>query len=431
MGVLTMIILPVLLIVVAAQNELQPMEAGMEAGAAEPVPKDWTLTQYHYERCRYHVEFERKDLSTEKCEEQTHEEQSLSHIHNTIKALLEEEPPNNKGCPISGYVSFNGGCYKDFPEQKTYNQARQRCAEDGGQLAMPKDSATNTFISDLRNEDGFRWLGLTDVSSEGQWVFEDGKTLGSTGYSNWRPGEPNNVASAEDCVVFGTHARWNDLRCDESVGFICQIDQVTVCEHSEARTTENQYEYHWDLPRLTASRFTFEVQANHDVHVALSSQNQDLDDMYEIVIGGWGNSKSMIRRSKQGHDHAKVSTVEINSQTEYRAFWITWSSDGTIAVGRGGESQPFMQWKDPDPLSIAYAGYSTGFGSTGQWKFCPEASTPLKPHRDMAPEQLYQVLQQQQDKIREQENIIVTLQDRINSGIPEEQAPGGRYLPLT
>ncbi|XP_078698289.1 uncharacterized protein LOC144925662 [Branchiostoma floridae x Branchiostoma belcheri] len=129
-------------------------------------------------------------------------------------------------CQIPDYVSFNGGCYKDFAEQKTYHEARQRCAEDGGLLAMPKDSATNTFISGLR--DGSRWLGFTDASSEGQWMFEDGQPLESSGYHNWNPGEPNNL-SEEDCAILLSQGpAWNDGKCDSTNGFVCQID-INAC----------------------------------------------------------------------------------------------------------------------------------------------------------------------------------------------------------
>ena len=73
---------------------------------------------------------------------------------------------------------------------------------------------------------------------------------------------------------------------------------------NETRSTDTQYRYRWDLPRLTESRFTFEVQANNDAFVALSSQNHDMDAMYEIVIGGWANTVSGIRRAKQEHNRA-------------------------------------------------------------------------------------------------------------------------------
>ncbi|CAH1266418.1 CPAMD8 [Branchiostoma lanceolatum] len=151
-------------------------------------------------------------------------------------------------------------------------------------------------------------------------------------------------------------------------------DATNACKD---RSTDTQYRYRWDLPKLTGNSFTFQVQANNDVHVALSPQAQHQSAMYEIVIGGWANTQSVIRRTPQGKHHATTSTRRVVSPTEYRAFWITWSSDGTIGVGRGGEAQPFMQWTDPDPLLIQYAGYTTGWGSSGLWRFCEACSADI------------------------------------------------------
>eukprot|EP00058_Branchiostoma_floridae_P018788 XP_002604277.1 hypothetical protein BRAFLDRAFT_88566 [Branchiostoma floridae] len=69
-------------------------------------------------------------------------------------------------CPIApDYVIFNGICYKDFDELKTYEEARQTCAADGGLLAMPRDSATNAFIHTLGGNE-IRWIGLNDLINE-------------------------------------------------------------------------------------------------------------------------------------------------------------------------------------------------------------------------------------------------------------------------
>ncbi|CAH1241242.1 FBN2 [Branchiostoma lanceolatum] len=135
--------------------------------------------------------------------------------------------PTCKGCPVADYVSFNGVCYKDFSERREYNGAKQRCAEDGGLLAMPKDRATNDFFSDLWNDYEFRWLGLSDNISEGIWVFEDGRTLTSSGFANWNQGEPNGYHN-ENCAALwsGSWWPWIDASCtDHSFGFICQLDQ--------------------------------------------------------------------------------------------------------------------------------------------------------------------------------------------------------------
>ncbi|XP_019643716.1 PREDICTED: coadhesin-like [Branchiostoma belcheri] len=93
-----------------------------------------------------------------------------------------------QACPIAGYGSFNGVCYKAFPYPKTYAEARQTCAADGGLLAVPKNDAINTFIYNLAGGGNqHRWIGLTDATVEGQWIFEDGETLSSTSYTNWGP----------------------------------------------------------------------------------------------------------------------------------------------------------------------------------------------------------------------------------------------------
>ncbi|XP_066270700.1 C-type mannose receptor 2-like [Branchiostoma lanceolatum] len=123
-------------------------------------------------------------------------------------------------CPIADYVSFNGVCYKDFAELKTYDEARQTCAADRGMLAMPKDSGTNTFIHNL-GSNGTHWIGLNDLNNEGHWLFEDGKPLGN--YSSWGPGEPNDLGGEDCVVVHGSTHDWIDVSCSLTRGFICQL----------------------------------------------------------------------------------------------------------------------------------------------------------------------------------------------------------------
>ena len=54
--------------------------------------------------------------------------------------------------------------------------------------------------------------------------------------------------------------------------------------------------------RKSVEYLYFEVQASNDVHIGLSPIAGDADPMYEIVIGGWGNAQSVIRRCKQVSD---------------------------------------------------------------------------------------------------------------------------------
>ncbi|XP_078662077.1 macrophage mannose receptor 1-like [Branchiostoma floridae x Branchiostoma belcheri] len=128
-------------------------------------------------------------------------------------------------CRISdSYVHVRGTCYKYFAETKTYDEAQQTCAADGAVLAMPKDSATNSFLAGMGTAG--RWIGLSDAQMEGQWVFTDGQTLQSAVYSNWKPGQPNNYGSGEDCGEIKIDGLWNDDACHESKPFICQLQPV-------------------------------------------------------------------------------------------------------------------------------------------------------------------------------------------------------------
>ncbi|XP_019635213.1 PREDICTED: uncharacterized protein LOC109478195 [Branchiostoma belcheri] len=174
-------------------------------------------------------------------------------------------------------------------------------------------------------------------------------------FMSWRDPNPLRVSYAGYSTGWGSTGRWK----------FCSIRDDCLL-----KTTDTAYRYRWDVPQLTGTRFTFQASARNDVHVGLSSVHHDVSDMYEIVIGGWRNTRSAIRRRKQGPNLAFVSTPGINSPTELRTFWINCAPDGTISVGKGDDAQPFMSWRDPNPLRVSYAGYSTGWGSTGRWKFC-------------------------------------------------------------
>ena len=56
--------------------------------------------------------------------------------------------------------------------------------------------------------------------------------------------------------------------------------------------------------------------ASHDIHLALApddlhEEGTNRPDVYEVVLGGWGNQESAIRRGNQGRDlvHVKVEIV--------------------------------------------------------------------------------------------------------------------------
>ncbi|XP_078666355.1 C3 and PZP-like alpha-2-macroglobulin domain-containing protein 8 isoform X2 [Branchiostoma floridae x Branchiostoma belcheri] len=135
-------------------------------------------------------------------------------------------------------------------------------------------------------------------------------------------------------------------------------------------STPNKYEYQYVKKPTETTIFTFATKASNDVHLSLSARPTDMPSMYEIVIGGWQNTQSWVTRSKQGDHLVTVPTPEILSWHEFRAFWLSWT-DGVIEVGYGIEptnDSLIMTWVDPDPLPVKYIGFSTGWGSLGEFK---------------------------------------------------------------
>ncbi len=104
----------------------------------------------------------------------------------------------------------------------------------------------------------------------------------------------------------------------------------------------------WRLPEPGNGSFIFDCLARNDVHICLAdraltlSPTADPVDCYEIVIGGWNNTQSVIRTRRQRNEVAKalkgVDGKGVNT------FWVK-VDHGQIRVGTGdvvGE-QEFMQ----------------------------------------------------------------------------------------
>ena len=87
--------------------------------------------------------------------------------------------------------SFAGKSWKAFPEKLSWHQARIRCEEMGGRLAIIASEEENQFVTALLGDERMdsAHLGATDEPVEGRWTWLDGAELG---YANWMPRQPSN-----------------------------------------------------------------------------------------------------------------------------------------------------------------------------------------------------------------------------------------------
>ena len=74
------------------------------------------------------------------------------------------------------------------------------------------------------------WIGLNDLGLESSFKWSDGSPVQ---YTNYMPGEPNDVFQQEDCVeMLKGSATWNDNHCNRQNPYICKISGMFQIFHS-------------------------------------------------------------------------------------------------------------------------------------------------------------------------------------------------------
>jgi hypothetical protein len=95
----------------------------------------------------------------------------------------------------------------------TWSQAEAAAVTVGGHLATINSAEENSFIGSEVSPvtDSFfagdLWIGLTDVASEGTFVWVSSEPVT---YTNWGTYEPNNFGGIEHVTHMGGNGRWND-----------------------------------------------------------------------------------------------------------------------------------------------------------------------------------------------------------------------------
>ncbi|XP_067086562.1 C3 and PZP-like alpha-2-macroglobulin domain-containing protein 8 [Osmerus mordax] len=145
--------------------------------------------------------------------------------------------------------------------------------------------------------------------------------------------------------------------------FFCPNERIHI-------STPNKYEYQYVKKPSKMTLFQVAVKTHSDAHLALSPSPHDSADMLEVVLGGRQNTRSWISLGKMGEALVSAPTPGILSWDEFRSFWVSWKG-GVVQVGHGLQASNeslILQWSGPLLEQVRHVGFSTGWGSVGEFK---------------------------------------------------------------
>lgn len=147
----------------------------------------------------------------------------------------------------------NGHSYQRFDTVKTWQQAVNQCDSlKGTLLSITSQEENDWIVSQLLNAQN-AWLGSTDRKLEGVWKsWTSGEAID---YTNWKPGEPDNGAGAEeDFLQIYPDGTWGDSGFPEN-GKDSSIALAYICEWSgqTAATLKTTYSQIITVPDINAN----------------------------------------------------------------------------------------------------------------------------------------------------------------------------------
>ncbi|OWF51216.1 perlucin-like [Mizuhopecten yessoensis] len=143
----------------------------------------------------------------------------------SILSLITVLAPLIQACP-PGWKENGEHCYFFSLETGTWAYAGSYCRNFNAKLAEPMEAADVVFIDTAVKSThpriGEYYLGGGDFFIEGEWIWAS--TLSPITNANWSPGEPNDLAGREDCLGVVLSGLWNDVPCNISLPFVCELE---------------------------------------------------------------------------------------------------------------------------------------------------------------------------------------------------------------
>ncbi|XP_053412605.1 C-type lectin domain family 4 member E [Nycticebus coucang] len=131
-----------------------------------------------------------------------------------------------KSCCPGNWKHFQSSCYFFSTNTLTWTLSLKNCSAMSAHLVIINTLEEQEFLFHMKPRKREFYIGLTDQLVERQWQWVDGTPLIES-LSFWDEGEPNNLATVEDCATIrdssNPRKNWNDVPCFLNMFRICEM----------------------------------------------------------------------------------------------------------------------------------------------------------------------------------------------------------------
>ncbi len=134
--------------------------------------------------------------------------------------------------------------------------------------------------------------------------------------------------------------------------------------------------HYWSVLNLSnRNHIRLAVRTRNDAGLLFSEKPANLINYgtdinyFEIIIGGFSDTKSIIRVGTLSGLDVMVDIVNILDETVFKYFWVSWYN-GVIKVGRGlmRGGDIFIEGSYNSGINIKYLSILNGWGCNGTWE---------------------------------------------------------------
>jgi len=129
--------------------------------------------------------------------------------------------------------------------------------------------------------------------------------------------------------------------------------------------TPNNNKYNTIYPIIKDNCFTLNIKANNDVHIVI--EFDECDKCYEIVLGGWGGTRSVIRDDVLGKEISILNNVILN-KNDFIKFDFLFNNINIINIKRNDESI-LETLNIHETNNISNIKIKSCFGSDAYWEY--------------------------------------------------------------